>query len=57
LDQTAGLDSNSILIVIGALTVAGLIVGYTRSREFARYRAASRWVRKDASSVDTLRCC
>jgi hypothetical protein len=55
LDQTTGLDSNSILIVVGALTVASLIIGIYA---LARVRAISRrfaWVTgKDASNVDTL---
>ena len=55
MDQTTGLDSDSILIVVGALTVAGLFIGVYA---LTRVRAISRrfvWVTgKDASSVDTL---
>jgi len=55
LDQTTGLGSNSILILIGSLAIVGLAIGISA---LVRVRGMSRrfpWVTgKDASSVDTL---
>lgn len=55
MDQTTGFDSNSIVMVIGALGVVGLSIGVyalTRVRAISRRFA---WVTgKDASGVDTL---
>lgn len=55
MDQTAGLDSNVIVLLAGALGVVGIVIGIFA---LVRLRAISgrfAWVTgKDAASVDTL---
>lgn len=55
MDQTAGLDSNVIVLVAGALGVVGIAIGVFALVKLRAISGRFAWVTgKDAASVDTL---